>query len=104
MSNLFDPFGFTPAQLSTLALLMLGSGIVGAVLVGVFIDKTSLYKSTMHFILFMTMFATIMIIITLTYFKKNESMFIGWCELLGFVSTGFVPLSLSYGAELTFPL
>ena len=104
MSNLFDPFGFGPGELSTLALLMLGSGILGAVLTGVFIDKTNKYKSTMHFLLFMTMFSTIMIIVTLSYYLENESMFLGLFELLGFVSTGFVPLALSYGAELTFPL
>ena len=45
-----------------------------------------------------------MIIVTLSYYLENEGMFIVWCEVLGFISTGFVPLSLAYGAELTFPL
>ena len=104
MSNLFDPFGLAPSEMSTVALLMLGSGIIGAVCTGAFIDKTGLYKSTMHFITFMTMFATISVIFALSYYLDNESMFLGFMELLGFFSTGFVPLALSYGAELTFPL
>ena len=104
MSNLFDPFGFSPSELSTLALLMLGSGIVGAVFVGFFLDKTRLYKCTMRVILFFTVFATIMIIVTLTWFVDHEPMFIGLCEVLGFFSTAYIPLSLSFGAELTFPL
>ena len=104
ISNLFEPFGFTPSELSLVALNILAAGIIGAVLVGILIDKTGKYKCVMQIVLFLTTGATIMIIVTLSYYLKNESMFIGWCEVLGFVSTGFVPLSLAYGAELTFPL
>ena len=104
MSNLFDPFGFSPAEMSSLALLLLGSGVVGAIITGILIDKTGLYKLSMHVVTFMTGFATLMIIYTLTYHPDNETMFLGWCEVIGFFATGFIPLSLSYGAELTFPL
>ena len=104
MSNLFDPFGYTPAELSTLALLMLGSGVVGAVLVGALIDRTGLYKIISHIILFLTTLSSVMIVVSLKYFSTNENLFSGWIQFLGFVSTGFIPLSLSFGAELTFPL
>ena len=78
MSNLFDPFGYTPAELSTLALLMLGSGVVGAVLVGALIDRTGLYKCVSHIILFLTALSGVMLIITLKYFSTNENLFSGW--------------------------
>ena len=104
MSNLLDPFGYSPAELSTLALLMLGSGVVGAVLAGALIDRTGLYKTLSHIILFLTMFCGVMLVVTLKYFGSNENLLAGWCQLLGFVSTGYIPLALSYGAELTFPL
>ena len=50
------------------------------------------------------MASTIMLIVTLTWYRENESMFIGWMEILGFVATGYIPLTLAYGAEITFPL
>ena len=78
MSNLFEPFGFDASELSTVALTMLGSGIVGAILLGAFVDKTGLYKCSMHVVTFMTVFPTCMIIVTLTWFLENESMFMGW--------------------------
>ena len=104
MSNLLAPFGYSPAELSTLALLMLGAGVVGAVLVGALIDRTGMYKSTSHVILFLTTVCGLMLVVTLKYFGDNENLFAGWCQMLGFVSTGYIPLALSYGAELTFPL
>ena len=104
MSNIFDPFGYKPAELSSIALMLLGSGVVGAIITGLIIDKTGAYKSTMHVVTFMTGVSTWMLIVTLTWFTANQSMFLGWCETLGFFATGFIPLSLSFGAELTFPL
>ena len=78
MSNLFDPFGYSPAELSTIALMMLGAGVVGAILVGALVDKTGLYKTISHVILTLTMLSGIMIVVTLRYFSTNETLFSGW--------------------------
>ena len=104
VSNLFDPYGYSSSELSFICLELLMAGVLGAILIGAFIDRTLKYKCAMTTITFIITFATIMVIVSLTYFLENESIFIGWMELLGFFCTAYIPLCLSYGAELTFPL
>ena len=43
---MFYPLGFTPMQITTIAIATLSSGVVGATLTGCFLDRTSLYKRT----------------------------------------------------------
>ena len=104
VSNLFEPYGYSSSELSFICLMLLMAGVVGAILIGTFVDKTGKYKLTMQVVTFSIMAATIMVIVSLSWFLENEIMFIGWMEVLGFVATGYIPLALSYGAELTFPL
>ena len=104
VSNLFDPFGYDVSELSFICLLLLGSGVFGAVIIGAIIDRTHAYKSTMIALTAMIALSSFMVILTLTYDINNESMFIASLEVLGFVGTGYIPLCLSYAAELTFPL
>lgn len=104
VSNLFDPYGYTPDELSWICLMLLLSGVLGAVLVGAFIDRTQKYKHTMHVITAGIAISLSMVIVTLSFFLESESMLISWLEILGFFATSYIPLCLSYGAELTFPL
>ena len=104
VSNLFDPYGYSSSELSFICLELLLCGVLGAILIGAFIDKTLKYKCAMLTITFIITFATLMVICSLTWYLENESIFIGWMEILGFFCTAYIPLCLSYGAELTFPL
>lgn len=47
LSNVFDPFGFTPSEVSFISLGLLTTGVVGAVTVGAFLDKFKMYKISM---------------------------------------------------------
>ena len=85
-------------------LMLLMAGVFGAILVGAFIDKTHKYKCSMLTITAMIGFCTFMVIVTLSWFHENDVLFIGWLEVVGLFGTGYIPLCLSYGAELTFPL
>ena len=85
-------------------LLLLLAGVFGAIIIGAFIDKTHKYKCAMKSVTAMIAFCTVMVIATLTWFNDSDVMFIGWLEVLGLFGTGYIPLCLSYGAELTFPL
>ncbi len=66
MSNLFDPFGYSASELSNLAIIMLGSGLVGAISLGAFIDRTGLYKRTLNVVTFIMVFMTVLLNITLS--------------------------------------
>ena len=54
ISNLMDPFGLEPRTLAQVAVGLLVSGILGAVLAGLYVDKTGKYKSTVLLMLFST--------------------------------------------------
>ena len=104
MSNIFTPFKYSPAELAMMGLILLFTGIAGAVTVGIVIDKTGYYKKTMHTIGFGVLSTCAFILSSLIYWHEVKALiFIGFA-LLGFCAIGYVPLCLSYGAELTFPL
>ena len=78
VSNLFDPFGYSSSELSFICLQLLLAGVVGAVVIGALMDKTRKYKLAMQLITFTITISTIMVIVVLTFYRENESIFIGW--------------------------
>ena len=103
-SNLFDPYGYSTSELSMICLELLMAGVVGAVFTGAFIDKTLKYKYTMIFLTFGVTCASTMVIVSKTWFLEYEGLFIGSLIFIGFLGTGYMPLAISYIAEVTFPL
>ena len=104
MSNIFTPFKYSPTELAMMGLILLFFGIAGAVTVGIVIDKTGYYKRTMNTIGFSVISCSAFILSSLIYWHEVKPLiFIGFA-LLGFCAIGYVPLCLSYGAEITFPL
>jgi ABC-type thiamin/hydroxymethylpyrimidine transport system permease subunit len=47
MSNLMEPFGYTPTVIALIAMVVVLSGTVAAVLTGRFLDKTNKYHFSM---------------------------------------------------------
>ena len=107
MSNVFDPYGFQPSEIAFLCLGLLFVGVLGAVLFGCFLDCTKLYKITMHVTMIVVIFATGACIVVLKWFTESSLFKVYLIVLLifsGFFSTGYYPLCISYGSELTFPI
>ena len=103
MSNVFDPFGFEPSEIAFVLLALLLTGVIGAVVTGAFLDKTKLYKVSMHAITFLIALSTSVLIATLSY-VDSKALLVGLLLVGGFFSTGLIPLCFAYGSELTFPL
>ena len=104
MSNLFDPFGFAAAEIALLGLKLLLAGVVGAIAIGILVDKTRKYKLIMQLILVVSATVITICIVFLKFDSENKTMFTTMMILFGFVFIGYFPLGLSFGAELTFPL
>jgi len=104
MSPVFDPFGYTPTELAIIGLILLVSGVVGSILVGIFVDRTAWYKRTMLSLGTMVLITSLLVLLGLQFFSQNKGLMIGCFALLGLFAIGYVPLSFSYGAEMTFPL
>ena len=94
-------------KIAFLCLGLLLVGVTGAVLFGVFLDRTKLYKITMHVTMVVVIFATGSCIVIFKWFTES-SLFKTYLVILlifsGFFSTGYYPLCISYGSELTFPI
>ena len=105
MSNLMNPFGYSPTQISIIGGTCLLSGLICALLIGWFLDYTSLYRKT-HVTLSLMAFISIIItaVVLATSDESSLLKLVLAIVLFGISGVSFFPTSLSYGAELTFPL
>jgi len=103
MSNVFDPFGFEPSEVSFISLGLLVSGVVGAISVGAFLDKFEKYKLLMSLSLGLVCISTACVVYSL-YLDTSKAAIIVSLVIGGFFGTGYFPLCFSYSAELTFPI
>lgn len=104
MSNLLNPFGYSPTDLSITGGVGLLAGVVSALFTGCFLDKTARYRQTHISLSAMVVLSIITVILMLIVGSGQLIEILLPCLLLGASSVSFFPASLSYGAELTFPL
>ena len=104
ISNVLDPFGFNPSEISFLCLGLLGAGVAGAVIAGAFLDRTKLYKVSMHSIMLIVTIVTGGVVANLHWFPAAKVALCGLLLVGGFFSTGYYPLCIAYGGEITFPV
>ena len=107
MSNVFDPYDFLPAEIAFLSLGLLLVGVTGAVLFGLFLDKTKLYKITMHITMVLVILSIGSVVAVLTWMIESrlfKTYLVVLLIIAGFFSTGYYPLCISYGSEITFPV
>ena len=104
ISNLFAPFGFDPREITNIGLYLLVSGIFGAILVGAYVDRTGTYKCTTLSLCVANIIFVTGMNQTLYHLDFSQGLFITCLILCGFSSVAYIPLSLGFGAELTFPL
>lgn len=67
MSNLLNPFGYSPTEISMAGGACLLSGVVGALMIGCFLDKTAMYRKTTIGISFLALLSIIMLAVMLTW-------------------------------------
>ena len=104
ISNLLDPFGFTGSEAAFLRLPLLFTGLIGAVSMGFFLDKTNRYRCALPSVTALIALFMSMALFTLTKHQDNHMMLITSVMSIGVVYGGFLPLCFSYGGEITFPL
>ena len=83
---------------------MLGSGVVGAPITGVVLDKTRAYKKIL-----VAMFMVSIVAFGLTMYscleeESNRSLVKLWMVFLGASMVSVMPVGLGLGIELTYPL
>ena len=105
MSNLMNPFGYSVSDISVAGGASLLAGVAGAIIIGILLDYTAWYgwtHKTLTFAVLASIVSTFAVLGLLD--EPNMSLILPCTVLLGVASVSFFPASLSYGAELTFPL
>jgi MFS family permease len=98
VENIIRPRGFTPTEAGTLGALMLVGGVIGAVVIPPFSDKSHKRK---RFIL-MGFVLTIPFLVGLTYGTTLWVLLVSAFGL-GFFLTSAMPIGMQYAAEITRP-
>lgn len=104
ISNIFTPFGMQASEIAMVGLYLLAAGVVGAVSVGAFVDRTGLYKGTTLVLGFANIVFLTILNQTLYHIDDSKTRFYISACFMGFTSVAYIPLSLGFSAELTFPL
>jgi len=104
ISSIFTPFGLSPHDISMLGLYLLLSGIIGAIIVGVIVDRTGFYKLTTFVLSAMNLGFLIIVNQTIYHIDYSYALMVVSLLFMGFSSVSYIPLSFSFAAELTFPL
>ena len=104
ISSILTPFGLSATDITAIGLKLLASGVVGSVLVGVWIDYTKTFKVTSVVLAAINIGMLVIINESLYHIEHVYTLFVISCCLMGFSSIAYIPLTLSFAAELTFPL
>lgn len=104
MSNLLNPFGYSPTDISIAGGTCLLAGVVAALIIGCYLDCSAAYKKTHVTLSVLTLLSTLLVIPMIMFSKGSLYAIMIPIVILGISSVSFFPTCLSYGAELTFPL
>lgn len=104
ISSVFSPFGLSPKEISMVGLYLLLSGIVGAIVIGALVDRTGAYKSTTIVLSLLNCIFLTVVNQTVYHIDYSYALFLVSLLLMGFSSVSYIPLSMSFAAELTFPM
>ncbi|NWZ94420.1 FLVC2 protein, partial [Nesospiza acunhae] len=89
------------ANAGRIGLTIILSGMTGALISGIWLDKTKTYKQTTLVVYIMSLVG--MIVYTFTLSLGHLWVVFVTAGLLGFFMTGYLPLGFEFAAELTYP-
>ena len=104
ISNLLNPFGFTPSEIALTGGISLAAGIVAALAFGVLLDHTGYYRKVHVTLSGIIVLSVTIFTVLISSGASSVSAILIPNMFFGIASVSFFPTSLSYGAELTFPL
>ena len=105
MSNLLTPFGLNVTQISLLGVLTVFCGLIGAVFMAFFLDKTRMYKNSLIFFSCSTVIClTLLTFITMPNASTNFPMLVVNASMMGFLAIPIIPLCLTFSTEVTHPM
>ena len=94
--------GYSSDDAGYFNLLIVGTGLVGAGVAGVFVDKTHRFMETLKFVNVITLAGLVLF----SFFNRPNyfPVLMAACAVTGFASLGALPVALELCAEATFPV
>ncbi len=104
LSNLlFKPYGFTDIQIGICAVVMLIMGVIGSILISLYIKKTNNYKFALRTVCVFSFFIITFLLIWLQV-SASLGISIVIIGLVGFCCTPIITLCYDLGCQLAFPM
>lgn len=98
----FEALGFSTSEISALGGIFVICGVLSALVIGYVLDKTSKYQLTMRSI---CIGSTVLFAVGYASFATGNIYIVGANIILdGFALVPFLPVCISYAAEVTFPM
>ena len=104
IGTIFTPFHMTAHDIAMTGLYLLGSGVVGAMLIATWVDRSNTYKMTTIVLGLANVIFLGIMNQTLYHLSEDRTLFLLSACFMGFTSVAYIPLTLAFAAELTFPL
>ena len=101
INSLTKPFGYTIENNSLFGAIFIVSGILGSIVIGVFLDKTHKFKLVMISVSLSAVALMSSLLFTLP--SKNVPVFCINLSLLGFSAIPLTPIAFGFSVELTYP-
>ena len=103
LSNLLNPFGFTPSDIAMIGGACLLLGVISALVFGCILDYSAKYRQIHLSLSFLVFVAIVSIYLVMLTGDRPLKAMICVTSLMGIGFVSLFPVSLSYGAEITFP-
>jgi len=102
LQPILKPFGYTNVEAGNFGAVTIVAGLIGSIVVGVYVDKTKKYKKS---ILVCSIISTIAAGGLVAILPSGNGVLFGIvCGICGFFATPVFPLSFEFCAELSFPV
>ncbi|KAG2173262.1 hypothetical protein INT43_004636, partial [Umbelopsis isabellina] len=102
LNQIVTPYGYSDDQAGYMGVAMILGGLVGAIGMAIFVDKTKLHKVAIKTTLFLS---GIMYLVLYFVVKENNlTTIIAICTLIGILNFSALPVGLELGVESTYPV
>ncbi|CAO3672589.1 unnamed protein product [Umbelopsis ramanniana] len=102
LNQIVTPYGYSNDDAGFMGVAMIVGGLIGAIAMAIFVDKTKLHKLAIKTSLFLS---GIMYLVLFFVVKANNLVAIMVvCALIGFLNFSALPVGLELGVECTFPV
>ncbi|KAI9285532.1 major facilitator superfamily domain-containing protein [Umbelopsis sp. AD052] len=102
LNQIVTPYGYSNDDAGFMGVGMIVGGLVGAIAMAIFVDKTKLHKIAIKISLFLS--GIIYLILFFVVKADNMIAIMVICVLIGFLNFSALPVGLELGVECTFPV